>query len=233
MKEKKIKEQEYKSTKDVIDLSDDIIKKLEEKEKELKEVDDTKEEKEKEIKLFYELNDEIKRESDLFNSFSKEMENKISKIGIPKKHNNQAKKLFYLMLAMELYRKTPKKASLSFILVESYLLSKVLENTYTDNTNYQSICEDFQKEILKGIDDTASFIKKIDTNFDTITNIEKELKSKYKDYLDTVPFKDLFMDLEDVTDMLKTRREELVDIHKSLDENYKLTEMKMKKLTYN
>lgn len=41
------------------------------------------------------------------------------------------------------------------------------------------------------------------------------------------------MDLEDVTDMLKTRREELVDIHKSLDENYKLTEMKMKKLTYN
>ena len=44
MKEKKIKEQEYKSTKNVIDLSDDIIKKLEEKEKELKEVDDTKEE---------------------------------------------------------------------------------------------------------------------------------------------------------------------------------------------
>ena len=50
MKEKKIKEQEYKSTKNAIDLSDDIIKKLEEKEKELKEVDDTKEEKEKEIK---------------------------------------------------------------------------------------------------------------------------------------------------------------------------------------
>ena len=45
MKEKKIKEQEYKSTKNVIDLSDDIIKKLEEKEKELKEVDYTKEEK--------------------------------------------------------------------------------------------------------------------------------------------------------------------------------------------
>ena len=137
------------------------------------------------------------------------------------------------MLAMELYRKTPKKASLSFILVESYLLSKVLENTYNDNTNYQAICEDFQKEILKGIDDIDSFIKKIDTNFDTITKMEKELKSKYKDYLDTVPFKDLFIDLENVTDMLKTRRGELVDIHKSLDENYKLTEMKIKKLAYN
>ena len=33
--------------------------------------------------------------------------------------------------------------------------------------------------------------------------------------------------------MLKTRRGELVDIHKSLDENYKLTEMKIKKLAYN
>lgn len=233
MKEKKIKEQEYKSTKNVIDLSDDIIKKLEEKEKELKEVDDTKEEKGKEIKLFYELNDEIKRESDLFNSFSKDMKDKLDKVNSSKKKNNTAKKLFYLMLAMELYRKTPKKASLSFILVESYLISKVLENTYTDNTNYQSICEDFQKEILKGIDDTDSFIKKIDTNFDTITKMEKELKSKYKDYLDTNPFKELFRDLENVTDMLKTRREELVDIHKSLDDNYKLSEEKIKILSYN
>ena len=230
MKEKKIKEQEYKSTKNVIDLSDDIIKKLEEKEKELKEVDDTKEEK---IKLFYELNDEIKRESDLFNSFSKDMKDKLDKVNSSKKKNNIAKKLFYLMLAMELYRKTPKKASLSFILVESYLISKVLENTYTDNTNYQSICEDFQKEILKGIDDIDSFIKKIDTNFDTITKMEKELKSKYKDYLDINPFKELFRDLENVTDMLKTRREELVDIHKSLDNNYKLNEEKIKILSYN
>lgn len=233
MKEKKIKEQEYKSTKNVIDLSDDIIKKLEEKEKELKEVDDTKEEKEKEIKLFYELNDEIKKESDLFNSFSKDMKDKLDKVNSSKKKNNTAKKLFYLMLAMELYRKTTKKASLSFILVESYLISKVLENTYSDNTNYQSICEDFQKEILKGIDDIDSFIKKIDTNFDTITKMEKELKSKYKDYLDTNPFKELFRDLENVTDMLKARREELVDIYKSLDDNYKLSEEKIKILSYN
>ena len=171
MKEKIIKEQEYKSTKNAIDLSDNIIKKLEEKEKELKEVDSAREEKSKEIRLFYDLNDEIRKESDLFNSFSKEMEAKINKIDIPKKHNNEAKKLFYLMLAMELYRKTPKKASLSFILVESYLLSKVLENTYNDNTNYQAICEDFQKEILKGIDDIDSVIKKIDNNFDTITKM--------------------------------------------------------------
>ena len=74
-------------------------------------------------------------------------------------------------------------------MVESYLISKVLENTYTDNTNYQSIqVKLLQKEILKGIDDTDSFIKKIDTNFDTITMMEKELKSKYKDYLDTAIF---------------------------------------------
>ena len=161
------------------------------------------------------------------------MKDKLDKVNSYKKKNNTAKKLFYLMLAMELYRKTPKKASLSFILVESYLISKVLENTYTDNTNYQSICEDLQKEILKGIDDIDSFIKKIDTNFDTITKMEKELKSKYKDYLDTNPFKELFRDLENVTDMLKARREELVDIHKSLDDNYKLSEEKIKILSYN
>lgn len=232
MKEKIIKEQEYKSTKNAIDLSDNIIKKLEEKEKELKEVDSAREEKSKEIRLFYDLNDEIRKESDLFNSFSKEMEAKINKIDIPKKHNNEAKKLFYLMLAMELYRKTPKKASLSFILVESYLLSKVLENTYNDNTNYQAICEDFQKEILKGIDDIDSFIKKIDTNFDTISRMKKELTSKYKDYLDTNPFKDLFMDLDNVTTLLDSRRKELVDIHKSLDDSYKLSEEKIKILSY-
>ena len=218
---------------DTLDLSSDIIKRLEEKEEELKEVDDTKDEKEKEVKLFYQLNDEIKRETDSFNSFSKEMKDKLDKVNSSKKNNNTAKKLFYLMLAMELYRKTPKKASLSFILVESYLISKVLENTYSDNTNYQSICEDFQKEILKGIDDIDSFIKKIETNFDTITKMEKELKSKYKDYLDTNPFKELFRDLENVTDMLKARREELVDIYKSLDDNYKLSEEKIKILSYN
>ena len=70
-------------------------------------------------------------------------------------------------------------------------------------------------------------------NYNRSEEKAKELKSKYKDYLDTVPFKDLFIDLENVTDMLKTRRGELVDIHKSLDENYKLTEMKIKKLAYN
>ena len=42
--------------------------------------------------------------------------------------------------------------------------------------------------------DIDSFIKKIDTNFDTISKMKKELTSKYKDYLDTNPFKDLFMD---------------------------------------
>ena len=124
---------------------------------------------------------------------------------------------------MELYRKTPKKASLSFILVESYLISKVLENTYSDNTDYQSICEDFQKEILKGIDDIDSFIKKIDTNFDTISRMKKELTSK---------FKDLFMDLDNVTTLLDSRRKELVDIHKSLDDSYKLSEEKIKILSY-
>ena len=61
MKEKIIKEQEYKSTKNAIDLSDNIIKKLEEKEKELKEVDSAREEKSKEIRLFYDLNDEIEK----------------------------------------------------------------------------------------------------------------------------------------------------------------------------
>ena len=101
---------------DTLDLSSDIIKRLEEKKEELKEVDDTKDEKEKEVKLFYQLNDEIKRETDSFNSFSKEMKDKLDKVNSSKKKNNTAKKLFYLMLAMELYRKTPKKASLSFIL---------------------------------------------------------------------------------------------------------------------
>lgn len=151
---------------DTLDLSSDIIKKLEERQEELKEVDDTKDEKEKEIKLFYQLNDEIKRETDLFNSFSKDMKDKLDKVNVSKKKGDMAKKLFYLMLAMELYRKTPKKASLSFILVESYLISKVLENTYSDNTDYQSLCIDFQKEILRGIDNIESFINKIDTNFD-------------------------------------------------------------------
>jgi len=216
---------------DTLDLSSDIIKRLEEKKEELKEVDDTKDEKEKEVKLFYQLNDEIKRETDSFNSFSKEMKDKLDKVNSSKKKNNTAKKLFYLMLAMELYRKTPKKASLSF-LVESYLISKVLENTYSDNTDYQSICEDFQKEILKGIDDIDSFIKKIDTNFDTISRMKKELTSKYKDYLDTNPFKDLFMDLDNVTTLLDSRRKELVDIHKSLDDSYKLSEEKIKILSY-
>ena len=215
---------------DTLDLSSDIIKRLEEKEEELKEVDDTKDEKKKEVKLFYQLNDEIKRETDSFNSFSKEMKDKLDKVNSSKKKNNTAKKLFYLMLAMELYRKTPKKASLSFILVESYLISKVLENTYSDNTDYQSICEDFQKEILKGIDDIDSFIKKIDTNFDTISRMKKELTSK--DYLDTNPFKDLFMDLDNVTTLLDSRRKELVDIHKSLDDSYKLSEEKIKILSY-
>ena len=161
-----------------------------------------------------------------------EMKDKLDKVNSSKKKNNTAKKLFYLMLAMELYRKTPKKASLSFILVESYLISKVLENTYSDNTDYQSICEDFQKEILKGIDDIDSFIKKIDTNFDTISRMKKELTSKYKDYLDTNPFKDLFMDLDNVTTLLDSRRKELVDIHKSLDDSYKLSEEKIKILSY-
>ena len=195
---------------DTLDLSSDIIKRLEEKEEELKEVDDTKDEKKKEVKLFYQLNDEIKRETDSFNSFSKEMKDKLDKVNSSKKKNNTAKKLFYLMLAMELYRKTPKKASLSFILVESYLISKVLENTYSDNTDYKSICEDFQKEILKGIDDIDSFIKKIDTN----------------------PFKDLFIDLDNVTTLLDSRRKELIDIHKSLDDSYKLSEEKIKILSY-
>ena len=208
---------------DTLDLSSDIIKRLEEKEEELKEVDDTKDEKEKEVKLFYQLNDEIKRETDSFNSFSKEMKDKLDKVNSSKKKGNMAKKLFYLMLAMELYRKTPKKASLSFILVESYLISKVLENTYSDNTDYQSICEDFQKEILKGIDDIDSFIKKIDTNFDTISKMKKEL---------TNPFKYLFMDLDNVTTLLDSRRKELVDIHKSLDDSYKLSEEKIKILSY-
>lgn len=217
---------------DTLDLSSDIIKRLEEKEEELKEVDDTKDEKKKEVKLFYQLNDEIKRETDSFNSFSKEMKDKLDKVNSSKKKNNTAKKLFYLMLAMELYRKTPKKASLSFILVESYLISKVLENTYSDSTDYQSICEDFQKEILKGIDDIDSFIKKINTNFDTISRMKKELTSKYKDYLDTNPFKDLFMDLDNVTTLLDSRRKELVDIHKSLDDSYKLSEEKIKILSY-
>ena len=217
---------------DTLDLSSDIIKRLEEKEEELKEVDDIKDEKKKEVKLFYQLNDEIKRKTDSFNSFSKEMKDKLDKVNSSKKNNNTAKKLFYLMLAMELYRKTPKKASLSFILVESYLISKVLENTYSDNTDYQSICEDFQKEILKGIDDIDSFIKKIDTNFDTISRMKKELTSKYKDYLDTNPFKDLFMDLDNVTTLLDSRRKELVDIHKSLDDSYKLSEEKIKFLSY-
>ena len=104
---------------DTLDLSSDIIKRLEEKKEELKEVDDTKDEKEISIgltRLFYQLNDEIKRETDSFNSFSKEMKDKLDKVNSSKKKNNTAKKLFYLMLAMELYRKTPKKASLSFIL---------------------------------------------------------------------------------------------------------------------
>ena len=54
---------------DTLDLSSDIIKRLEEKEEELKEVDDTKDEKKKEVKLFYQLNDEIKRETDSFKSY--------------------------------------------------------------------------------------------------------------------------------------------------------------------
>lgn len=217
---------------DTLDLSSDIIKKLEEKEEELKEVDDTKDEKEKEIKLFYQLNDEIIRETDLFGSFSRDMKDKLDKVNVSKKKGDMAKKLFYLMLAMELYRKTPKKASLSFILVESYLISKVLENTYSDNTDYQSLCIDFQKEILKGIDNIESFINKIDTNFDTISKMKKDLKSKYKDYLDTNPFKDLFKDLDSVTTLLNSRRKELVDIHKSLDDSYKLSEEKIKILSY-
>ncbi len=217
---------------DTLDLSFDIIKKLEEKEEELKEVDDTKDEKEKEIKLFYQLNDEIIRETDLFGSFSRDMKDKLDKVNVSKKKGDMAKKLFYLMLAMELYRKTPKKASLSFILVESYLISKVLENTYSDNTDYQSLCIDFQKEILIGIDNIESFINKIDTNFDTISKMKKELTSKYKDYLDTNPFKDLFKDLDSVTILLNSRRKELVDIHKSLDDNYKLSEEKIKILSY-
>ena len=49
---------------DTLDLSSDIIKRLEEKEEELKEVDDTKDEKKKEVKLFYQLNDEIRELED-------------------------------------------------------------------------------------------------------------------------------------------------------------------------
>lgn len=218
---------------DTLDLSSNIIKKLEEKEEELRKVDDTKDKKEKEIKLFYQLNDEIIRETDLFNSFSKDMKDKLDKVNVSNKKENMAKKLFYLMLAMELYRKTPKKSSLSFILVESYLISKVLENTYSDNTDYQSLCIDFQKEILKGIDNIESFINKIDTNFDTISKMKKELIIKYKDYLDTNPFKDLFKDLDNVTALLNLRKKELVDIHKSLDDSYKLSEEKIKILSYN
>ena len=86
------------------------------------------------------------------------------------------------------------------------------------------------REVLQTIKENP--IKKIDTNFDTISRMKKELTSKYKDYLDTNPFKDLFMDLDNVTTLLDSRRKELVDIHKSLDDSYKLSEEKIKILSY-
>ena len=71
------------------------------------------------------------------------------------------------------------------------------------------------------------FSKKDIVNFNEVT-----LYKEYKDYLDTNPFKDLFMDLDNVTTLLDSRRKELVDIHKSLDDSYKLSEEKIKILSY-
>ena len=116
-------------------------------------------------------------------------------------------------------------------LLTSYLSYKVIEELISSKKNkYLDLCNDYINILEKYMDDTLNIEKELLKNLDNIDELESELKTKYKEYLDEAEFKNIFKMISNIKSIVNRSLDDIDKTKNHIDKNIDNGKVKIKEL---
>ena len=116
-------------------------------------------------------------------------------------------------------------------LLTSYLSYKVIEELISSKKNkYLDLCNDYINILEKYMDDTLNIEKELLKNLDNIEELESELKTKYKEYLDEAEFKNIFKMISNIKSIVNRSLDDIDKTKNHIDKNIDNGKVKIKEL---
>ena len=135
------------------------------------------------------------------------------------------------MLALSSFLAFKNNKNILGTLLTSYLSYKVIEELISSKKNkYLDLCNDYINILEKYMDDTLNIEKELLKNLDNIDELESELKTKYKEYLDEAEFKNIFKMISNIKSIVNRSLDDIDKTKNHIDKNIDNGKIKIKEL---
>ncbi len=223
----------YKEYKDSKNREEILEQEIHNKDLELTKLKKTVEETNYDISVFDKEVNNLKSNGEILDDLEKTVSINMDSL-FNKIEKEESQKLSFGMkalLALSSFLAFKNNKNILGTLLTSYLSYKVIEELISSKKNkYLDLCNDYINILEKYMDDTLNIEKELLKNLDNIDELESELKTKYKEYLDEAEFKNIFKMISNIKSIVNRSLDDIDKTKNHIDKNIDNGKIKIKEL---